>query len=142
MKYVILLLTLLLAGCTTTGDWNEDTIFYSPKKGDRRLAAMEANLRSIEHQDEVAHAESRRLQGSVTAAENARARDRAEAERLREEVSELEVELTQAKRKLAQARVANEPNATELAELQGKIIDLRSSISRKRVRLNEIIPRR
>lgn len=50
-----------LAGCSTTGDPNVDTIFWSKRKADERLAAERKTLETVQDQEAALRRESEEL---------------------------------------------------------------------------------
>ena len=91
---------ILVPSCAPTGDWNQDTILFSPKLGDERLAEMHLKLNHIQGQTYQYKKETEALKESIVRATASRSASQSTYASLRSRITALEYSLAESQKEL------------------------------------------
>jgi hypothetical protein len=134
-KFAILAVTVLCAGCESTGDPREGGIFWSETKARDRQQALVQESHASWNQANRERAENARLRSSIAGQRNKLAAMQSELSNLRRSAANSEVasDVTELERK----RTELEKSTTENTEqLEGQVRDLQTEIDRLKERNN------
>ncbi len=91
---------IMLSSCAPTGNWDQDTILFSPKLGDQRLAEMHRRLNHIQDQTNQYKMETKALRGKIDRETASRSVSQSTYASLRSRISDLESSLAESQREL------------------------------------------
>lgn len=134
MKIHIMLLSttaLLLVGCATTGNWDDDSLFFNPNQGNERLAAMQAELHFVKGQAVSLSGQTTKLESELKSARQEHRTGQRELASLQNDISQLERQADALRFRLNGITTAN----AEMAEVRA---DLQSQIERLEVRIAKL----
>lgn len=121
----LLLILFLLPGCTSTGDWREDSIFFSPRLAEQNLQRKRSELRREQAGTAAAFIEAasrretlRNLRGSNRASDAEELRLRREIGRVTKEIAALDLRIRE--RRASGADAADLIEKRDLAQAENE----------------------
>lgn len=127
--------SVLMAGCAPTGNWNDDTIFFSPPLARQSLEAKRAEIDSIRANTERCRMETAYLERKVAEASSVKRVSEKELDALRQDLTVLEEQLAKDNQKLEAMHAGNTELASRVQEIENDIAARRLKISRLRAQL-------
>jgi septal ring factor EnvC (AmiA/AmiB activator) len=125
----------LLASCAATGDWEEDSLFFSDQMGGQRLAGMRMQLDGIRSQTAQYRQKATGLERTVATASASRHTTETEVRQIRAEIDRLEQDLENQRRSLRRIDSTNSGFADRVHGLETDVSVQQLRISRLRAQL-------
>lgn len=126
---------LFITGCAPTGDWNQDTLFFSPRMGIDRLSAMRAEVDHIRDQTTASRQKTAVLESRLRQKLASKRATEAEHQALRREIEKLEADLAARRRELRRIDTENTDLSDQVFLIQTDISVMQSRLARLRVQL-------
>lgn len=117
----LLCLALVLFGCTPTGDWNKDSIFFSPELADQRLAQQQRQLDVAQEQLEALRRQTSSLQGAIQQAKRATSLRKEDLAKYQREVDGLAKQLAAMRAELSHNTAVNAQQVATRDALQQEV---------------------
>lgn len=130
-----LLILLVFVGCAPTGNWEEDTIFFSPEMGTQRLAAMRANIEKIEEDTDRIRRKASGLEHQIATASASKKSVQSDSARIRTELDIMEKQLDRGRAELNRLNASNSEYASRATALQASIAEHQARVTRLRAQL-------
>lgn len=138
----LLFLPLILAGCAPTGDWNQDTFFFSPALAEKRLDTMRFELHQIRAETAAANGQAREVEGRLAAAKTERKISEADLKAMQRSVQEMERKEDKLVRRLNTLRSADALITGEEVKTERELEQLRRKVTKMRADLLLILQHR
>ena len=124
-----------LTGCVATGDWNEDSLFFSRPLAEQRLGVMQAELNDIQAQTVRLSSQTALIKSRLNQAKSENTTNHQRLSLLQKQVTEMEQESSRLNHELRGLNITRDEQLQRRRQLENQIMILEGEILQLRAEL-------